>query len=309
MASQRLAHAYLFAGPAGVGKTTTARALFAAVNCTGDASQGPCGQCPSCHHLAGGNHEDLLVLEPPSQAASAQIKVEEVREVIRTLFTYSPFGGGYRMVLIREADHLNPSSANALLKTLEEPPANNILVLTVQEAGDILPTLVSRCRRVNFLPLAEELIAQELEQKGHDPQAARLKAAMSGGSLGLALGLDQDKLAGDLKSLLQAVGAPDDALEDWAFAEKLVGQYRGERIDRQGLAGVLDLLALHFRDAAARAAGRPQAAMLGGGGPGLDIEMCTRAFALIRRTQGLILGNVTPELALTVLLGELRHLG
>ena len=308
LASGRMAHAYLFAGPIGTGRGTTAKSLFAALNCREQSGEVPCGVCDHCHRLKVGTHEDFITLAPPSGQASAQIKVEEVREVIRTL-SFKPFAGSYRMVLIRGAGHLNPASSNALLKTLEEPPPHNVLVLTVQDPREILPTLVSRCRRVNFAPLDNELIGRELTARGLEPAAARLKAAMSGGSLGRALELNEAKLMDELKRLSRHLSRPGGPLQDWELAEKLVAEYRGERIDRQGLAESLDLWAQYFRDQAVTAAQRPQAALLDlGGGGGLDLERACRAFARIRKTQSQVVGNAAPELALTVLLGHLRGL-
>jgi DNA polymerase-3 subunit delta' len=246
----RLAHAYLFVGPKGVGRSTTAKALFAAMNCRESAAETPCGVCGHCHRLNKGTHEDFITLAPPTDAASAQIKVEEVREVMRTL-SFAPFAGGKRMVLIKNAGHLNPTSSNALLKTLEEPPPNNVLVLTVQDPKDILPTLVSRCRRVNFTPLDTSLVVEQLINKGVDPQAASLKAAMGSGSLGRALELDQEQLRGELERLKVHLGKAGGPLIDAGLAEELVAEHRGpQRIDRQGLAESLDLWAQLYRDQA-----------------------------------------------------------
>lgn len=307
LAAGRLAHAYLFVGPAGVGRATTARALFAAVNCTEPTPQGPCGHCGSCHRLAAGTHEDFLVLAPPSRARSSQIKVEEVREAIRAT-GFAPFGGGKRLILIQQAEHLNPASANALLKTLEEPPPNNLLVLTVGDAKELLPTLVSRCRKVSFLPLSAEEIAAELIRRGGDEAQAKLKAGLAGGSLGRALELDTAALQQDLRHLVTQLGGRGRALEDWGFAEELVGAHRGSGgIDREGISQALDLLALYFRDAAVSAAGRENLAWLPGPPAALNIADACRAFARVRRTQGQILGNAAPELALVVLLAGLKE--
>ena len=307
-ASGRLAHAYLFVGPVGCGRGTAALALFRALNCAQPADP-PCGVCASCRRAIAGQHEDLLVLAPPNDQASAQIKVEEVREMVRAL-SFAPYGGGYRLVLIRQAGQLNPSSANALLKTLEEPPPRNLLVLTVQDPAEVLPTLVSRCRRVNFKPLDEGLIAAELERRGLAPGAARLKAALSGGSLGRALELDQDRLAATLRLWLERLARPADALADWSLAEELVAPFRGgERLDRQGLVELLDLLALYLRDCAVAAAGRAGAVFLPPellSRAGIDLAQASRGFDLVRQAQTQILGNAAPELALTVLLGQLR---
>lgn len=302
----RLAHAYLFAGPSGVGRATTAVALFAAANCEQPEGGQACGSCGSCRRIAAGTHEDLIVLQPPSAARSSQIKVEAVREAIRAT-GFAPFAGGTRLILIKRAGNLNPASANALLKTLEEPPPNNILVLTVSDPKEILPTLVSRCRKVNFLPLTPEQIEAELTRRGEAPEEARLKAGLAGGSLGRALGLDTEALRRDLGRLLERLQGGG-ALEDWAFAEQLVGDHRGSGgIDREGISQALDLLALHFRDAAVMAAGRPEMACLPSSQGAGEISDACAAFARVRRTQGQILGNAAPELALVVLLGELKE--
>jgi DNA polymerase-3 subunit delta' len=306
--SGRLAHAYLFAGPAGVGRATTAVALFAAANCQDPSGGRACGACGSCRRVAAGTHEDLMVLAPPSAARSSQIKVEAVREAIRAT-GFAPFAGGMRLILIKQAGHLNPASANALLKTLEEPPPNNILVLTVSDPKELLPTLVSRCRKVNFLPLTADEIEAELTRRGEAPQEARLKAGLAGGSLGRALELDTTALRRDLERFLARLeGDGGGVLEDWAFAEELVGDHRGAGgIDREGISQALDLLGLYFRDAAVRAAGRQELAWLPGDGPATGISDACAAFARVRRTQGQILGNAAPELALVVLLRELKE--
>lgn len=308
LSAGRLAHAYLFVGPAGVGRGSTARALFLALNCRQRDRETPCGQCDSCHRFLAGTHEDFIELAPPDDAASAQIKVEAVRQVIHTL-GFAPFAGGVRLVLIRSAGHLNPSSANALLKTLEEPPPDNILVLTVQDPRELLPTLVSRCRKVTFSPLPDETVQGELVRRGVDPEAARLRAAAAGGSLGRALELDEDELGRRLEWINAALGRGGGPAEDWAFAEELVGAFRGARIDRQGLAQALDLMALIFRDQAVSAAGRPEMRLMAGQSPDEDLELAAERFALVRRAQERILGNAAPELAVAVLMDDLRRAG
>jgi DNA polymerase III subunit delta' len=301
----RLAHAYLFVGPEGCGRGTLALALFKALNCEQKEAEEPCGECGPCRRALAGQHEDLLVLAPPEGQASAQIKVEEVREVIRTL-SFAPYGGGTRLVLIREAEHLNPTSANVLLKTLEEPPPDNLIVLTVKDAKGILPTLVSRCRRVNLMPLEPGLIAAELEKRGLEPDAAALKAAMSGGSLGRALQMDESQLATDLDRMVERLAAKDGSVANWTFAEQMVREFRGATIDREGLSNALDLLAVYFRDQAVSASGRPQGALLPRSGQDFDLKAATQGFTEVRRAQARILGNASPELALTVLLNRLR---
>jgi DNA polymerase-3 subunit delta' len=307
MAENRLAHAYLFVGPMGTGRGTAAKALFQAINCREREAEYPCGDCASCRRFLAGNHEDFLEVVPATDSVSAQIKVEQVREIIRTI-SFAPFGKGWRVVLIRRADNLNPAGSGALLKTLEEPPKGNILVLTVQDPAAILPTLVSRCRRVNFKPLDQGIIIEELIKRGQDPAEAGLRAAMSGGSLGKALSLDQDKLFADLGRFASHLKGNGDPLADWAYAEEMVNSYKGGgHIDRQGLAALLDLWGQYFRDQAVIANGKPEMTVL----PseflgGLDPFMAVRGFELVRKAQQGILANAAPELTLAVLLGKLR---
>ena len=196
MLAGRLSHAYLFLGPGGVGKATTARALAAALNCAQPEADGDaCGICPSCRRLAAGTHPDFLVISP--EESKAQIKIEQIRE-LRRLTAYPPLGGGWRVVLIKPAEALsaqNEAAANALLKTLEEPPERHLLVLTARGEADLLPTIVSRCHKLAFAPLPSALIIRELEKRRALPGSqAALAAALSGGSLGRALALDPEEL-------------------------------------------------------------------------------------------------------------------
>ena len=165
MLAGRLSHAYLFLGPGGVGKATTARALAAALNCAQPGADGDaCGTCPSCRRMQAGTHPDFLVITPEEE--KTQIKIEVIRE-LRRLTEYPPLGGGWRVVLIKPAEALsaqNDAAANALLKTLEEPPPQHLLVLTARGEADLLPTIVSRCHKLAFAPLPSALIIQELEK-------------------------------------------------------------------------------------------------------------------------------------------------
>jgi DNA polymerase-3 subunit delta' len=198
MLAGRLSHAYLFLGPSGVGKATTARALAAALNCALPGADGDaCGTCPSCRRMHSGTHPDFLVIAPASEGHQAQIKIEQIRE-LRRLTAYPPLGGGWRVVLIKPAEALtasNDAAANALLKTLEEPPDRHLLVLTARGEAELLPTIVSRCHKLAFAPLPSALIIQELEKRRSLPRSqAALVAALSGGSLGRALALDPEEL-------------------------------------------------------------------------------------------------------------------
>ena len=164
----RLSHAYLFLGPEGVGRASTARALAAALNCLTPREDGDaCGACASCRRLAAGTHPDFLVIEPTPEALQKQrpqIKIGQIREFCRVT-NYPPLGDGWRVVLIKPAEAMNEEAANALLKTLEEPPERHLLVLTAQAEADLLPTIVSRCHKLAFAPLPAALVARELEER------------------------------------------------------------------------------------------------------------------------------------------------
>ncbi len=146
-------HAYLFTGINGVGKSTTALALARAVNCTSDTTGDGCGRCITCRQLSSGNFPDIITIAPDGQ----NIKIEQIRELNRNL-NYKPVSGKYRITIIDWAEMMTEEAANSFLKTLEEPPSGNIIVLKVVDPRDLLPTIVSRCQRVPFNPLDRDTI-------------------------------------------------------------------------------------------------------------------------------------------------------
>lgn len=183
MDRDRIPHACLFVGIPGIGKRTTAMALAQAVNCSAPADGEGCGECPSCRQLASGNFPDLELVSPEKNV----IKIDRVRELTRR-FGYKPVSGRYRISIVSRAEMMTEEAANAFLKTLEEPPERNILVLTVVEPLDLLPTIVSRCQKVPFQPIPADLITQYLRERlGLEKDMALLLTKMSEGSLGRAI--------------------------------------------------------------------------------------------------------------------------
>jgi len=177
-----------------VGKESVARALAAALNCADLREDGDaCGICPSCKRLAAGTHPDFLLIAPTSEGRLPQIKIEQIRE-FRRLTAYPPVAGGWRVALVKPAEALNDAAANSLLKTLEEPPPQHLLILTARVEADLFPTVVSRCQKLAFTPLPYPLITEELRRRDLSPSQAALLAALSGGSLGRALALEPEEL-------------------------------------------------------------------------------------------------------------------
>lgn len=189
VASGRLAHGYLFAGPDGVGKTTAALSLAAVLLCRAPVGIEPCGTCPGCRKFLSGNHPDLLHIQPDGAA----IKIDQIRELKKAL-TFAPFESRLRVVLIEEVQTMRREAGNSLLKVLEEPPPDNLLVLIGSTAGAMLDTIISRCQVIPFTPLPLPLAAQVIRQ--HRPElddtASHTLAALADGCPGQALALEAE---------------------------------------------------------------------------------------------------------------------
>lgn len=308
----RLAHAYLFVGPEGVGKAATARALAAALNCLSPLEDGDaCGVCASCRRLAAGTHPDFVVIEP---IESLQIKIEQIRE-FRRLTNFPPLSGGWRVALIKPAEAMNEAAANALLKTLEEPPERHLIVLTALGEADLLPTVVSRCHKLAFAPLPAALIAGELERRRSlTPPQAQLLAALSGGSLGRALILDPETILAQRRQALAdlaqfATGSATAAL-DWAqrLAKK---ESRPELDNFLSLAQLWyrDLLLCHFQAPAALLAHQDLVGDLAKGAAATAPEACFQQFTALGTAQRHLQANLNPELTLDILGLRLQRRG
>jgi DNA polymerase-3 subunit delta' len=214
VSSGRVAHAYLFAGPEGVGKETTATAFARALLCSGPAGGDACGVCRQCRQVSGGNHPDFYLVEP----AGSSIKIEQVREIQRRA-PYRPYQGGRKVFLIRRAEAMTAEAANCILKTLEEPPGDTVFILVSARPQVLLPTILSRCQAVYFKAMAmPDLIRGLFDLKGVSEEEARLYASLSGGSMGRALSYASGSLLADRDAANALAGAlwncgPLDAVE------------------------------------------------------------------------------------------------
>jgi DNA polymerase III subunit delta' len=190
VAREKTRHAYLFTGPQGVGRRTLALRLAQALNCPQPLVSGePCRSCRSCQQIERMQYPDLTVIR--SEQPGGTLKVDQVRELQHSL-SLAPYAARYRVALLLNFEEANPNAANALLKTLEEPHSQVILILTAESAERLLPTIVSRCEVLRLRPLSLEVINQGLQaQAGVPAEQAGLLAHLSGGRPGYALNLFQ----------------------------------------------------------------------------------------------------------------------
>lgn len=222
IASARLPHALLFTGPRGGGKNSLARALASAVNCLQPQPDGgPCGECLSCRKVDRDIHPDLKSIAP--EGAANIIKMESV-QALRAEMAFRPFEGRMKVFIIREADRLTSDSGNALLKTLEEPPPDSLMILTSASEAELMSTILSRCLRLRLPPLSNQEIMTFLreERKLEGPEA-RLLTCLSAGALGPARDLEPEEIWNrwlELDSILGAPTAPERLARAWSWVKR-----------------------------------------------------------------------------------------
>jgi len=191
IARGQMRHAYLLTGPRGVGRRTLALKMAQALNCTQPPVPGePCGACRSCTQIERMQHPDLTVVQ--AEQEGGVLKVDQVRELQRSLALH-PYEARYRVALLLRFEEAHPSAMNALLKTLEEPAPQVVLLLTAESAERLLPTIVSRCEVLRLRPMPLEQASRGLQSRwGLPEQQAELLAHISSGRLGFALQLHQE---------------------------------------------------------------------------------------------------------------------
>lgn len=188
-ASGRSSHAYLFLGGAGAGKRLIANTFAKALQCEGEKR--PCDSCKSCHAFNHGNHPDVIYFQPLKNGKTYTI--EDVREQLLETVDLKPFQYERKIYIIEKADTLNIQSQNALLKTLEEPPAHAVFLLLAERAEAFLPTILSRVVVMKIRPLSAETIADYLMQAGHLAEESHILSAYAQGRIGQALELVEDE--------------------------------------------------------------------------------------------------------------------
>jgi DNA polymerase-3 subunit delta' len=273
----RLPHALLFAGPDGVGKKALAVVVARGLLCQSEAPR-PCDACGACRRILRALdgleerreaaldaddpllashrlHPDFVLVEPLTRGVRSEIRIEQVRELVREI-AGTPFEGRARAFVVDEAHLMTEQAANSLLKSLEEPPATSHVMLVSESPQALLPTIRSRCQTLRLGPLPLSLLQSELEARGLDPKEARLRATLAAGSLGAALAFEaegyralRDSLLASLESL-----AGSGALARMEVAQRL------QELDDPALA--LTALRSLLRDVAALRAGVRPASLL-----------------------------------------------
>jgi len=246
-------HALLFTGTAGIGKRTTAHQFTMACNCksqnraSGDGNKLQpedlkalaCGQCRSCRKIEAGSHPDVLTVRPSGQL----IRIDQIRELGHAL-SMKPFEAKHRVVIIADAQRMNPSAGNALLKMLEEPPDRTILILVATRRSDLLPTIVSRCQHLRFNPIPQAALTDLLiQKKGIDRKTAESLAMLAGGSFTRAVDLMKKGWINRRKWLIRALESlPDQsAVLQLALVSEILK-------DKDLLSDSLEIMETWFRD-------------------------------------------------------------
>ena len=238
-ASGRSSHAYLFLGGAGAGKRLIANTFAKALQCEGEKR--PCDSCKSCHAFNHGNHPDVIYFQPLKNGKTYTI--EDVREQLLETVDLKPFQYEKKIYIIEKADTLNIQSQNALLKTLEEPPAHAVFLLLAERAEAFLPTILSRVVVMKIRPLSAETIADYLMQAGHLAEESHILSAYAQGRIGQALALVEDEgfreMRHDILGKLEALPSMSEG-DAYLLAKDLEGYKNDLRF--------LDIMELWYRD-------------------------------------------------------------
>ncbi len=299
-------HAYLFAGPSGLGRRTLALRFAQALNCPQPVAPGePCGTCRDCKQIEAMQHPDLTIVQ--AEAEGRTLAVDQVRSV-QHAFSLKPYQARFRVAIFLRFQEANANAANALLKTLEEAPAHAILILTADSAESLLPTVVSRCEVLRLRPLPAEAIESFLAGHGAGEAQARLIAHVSGGKPGYALQLLRDeKLLETRAERLNELQAllPATRVDKFAYAEKLAK-------DKDLMRQTIQLWISYWRDVLLQTAkaGMPlanidRAREIEALAARLDLPTARRVVEVLEQALARLERNVNPRLLAEVVLLDL----
>jgi DNA polymerase-3 subunit delta' len=319
IATERVAHAYLFTGPHAIGKTTLARQLAQALQCTGATR--PCGECPACQKIARDRHPDVQVIEgvpprydfdkdppPPPRASEWErrtLRIRQIRDAEHYL-ARAPFEGRWKIIILRRFEEAEEEAANAFLKTLEEPPRHARLILTARDASLLLPTIVSRCQVFALRPLSPAPIENALRERYHvAPDQARLLARLAAGRLGWAIRASEQRA--HLEARTDALDQLDAALHEGRAARLQRAETLAKHADT--LPELLELWLGWWRDVLwlqngddSRLTNVDREAALREHAQRFTMEQVQRNLQALRATARYLTQNVNARLALEMLL-------
>jgi len=300
MGQNEVRHAYLFCGAPGIGRRTLALRFVQALNCPSPSQPGlPCRSCLTCRQIEAMQYSDLLVVQAEQEGGT--LKVDQIRELQRSL-ALAPYQGRYKVALLLRFEEAHASAMNALLKTLEEPAPQVVILLTADSPENLLPTIVSRCEVLRLRPLSLEQVSQGLQDRsGLLPEKARLLAHISGGRPGLAFRFIQqpERLEqravwlNDLERMLHA-----SLLERFTEAEALAK-------DKENLRNILLVWLSYWRDVTMKSAGASapvtnldRLEAISALGDRLDLPAAGRMAGSLERAVDLLDRNINPRLVM-----------
>ena len=306
LASGRIGHAYLFVGRAQIGKATVARLFLQALYCEAPRSAAPCGECRACRRVARGSHPDVHWIEPDGEA----VRIEQIRE-LQNVLSLKPFEAERKAAVIDGADRMTVPAQNCLLKVLEEPPGETVIILIAANPAALLPTIWSRCQVLRFYPLPLEETVAALRERGVEERQARLLASLTEGCLGAALA----SLEKDVVGMRDRVAGWVEALADRHTGRRAVleiGQALEEARDQ--LEEVLSLFLLWLRDmvlvregVAGPLANQDAEGRLRAGAGAMDVRAIAGAMRAVDEARRRLQANANFRLTLDVMLAKVQR--
>jgi DNA polymerase-3 subunit delta' len=301
MENSRVAHAYIFLGPKGVGKTLTAVNFAKALNCLASVDNEACDACISCRKINNSNHPDIFFVKPEKEGAS--IKIDSIRGLIKDI-NLKPYEGRKKVYVIDGADLMTQEASNALLKTLEAPPSDSVVILISENLNLLFRTIISRSQVVRFFPLGAEEVKNILarEYAVEDAQA-RVLAHLSSGKLGEAIKYKDEDVFKKRSKIITAM------LNRALFDMDL------EKSAREDLRTYLDIMLTWYRDILAAKSGAGQDSLINldkkddilREASNLDIDYLDKVINQIMLTSSYLDQNANAKLVMSVLAAKIQE--
>ncbi len=304
--ADRVPHGLIFAGPTGVGKGTTAKALATLFLCEKPKKSEPCGKCDSCRVMESGNHPDyhviykelIRVYDKTGKSKGTTLSINVIRpELIGPAAHKSAMGVG-KVFVVEQADLMEAPAQNSMLKTLEEPSGRTLIILLTDSPGYLLPTIRSRCQIIRFGPLDRATVARELAARKIDPATAKDAAALADGSLGVSLKWIEDGVVGPARELTGIIDSflagREGSVDLPAWFKKAAEDYAEKQLERDELSSkdqaTREAYALYLKIAADRCRSK-----LAGASAAQADRLCG-AIESIVRAEGYLDSNVNASL-------------